>query len=186
MICSFSFTSTSMSCSSTDSALSWLLSLSSTCSSSPFRPSSPAENFDNFTDWFHVSPSRSSPPFQDVSSSTRMNLPQEQNSHLLHYDYCFPNTPDVSQAVSQSDSLSDTSVVLPTSIFNLHNRMLSLDSSSTTLVNTPSQNSLALLSPTVVNINHGERYQPPMSPRYHSPPSLFASPASRLIQEFSH
>ena len=177
----FSFASTSMSCSSTDAALSWLFSLYSTCSSSPFRPSSPAENFDNFTDWFHVSPSRSSPPFQDVSSSTRINLPQEQNSHLLNYEYGFPDMLDV----SQSDSLSDTSAVLPTSIFNQHNRMLSLNSSSTTLVNTPSQNSLAILSPTATIINHGEHYQPPMSPHYLSPPSLFASPASRLIQEFS-
>ena len=174
-----------MSCSSTDAALSWLLSLYSTCSSSPFRPSSPAENFDNFTDWFHVSPSRSSPPFQDVSSSTRINLPQEQNTHLLNYEYGFPDMLDISRAVSQSDGLSDASAALPTSIFNLHDRMLSLDSSSTTLVNTPSQNSLAILSPTGVNIDHEGLYQPPMSPHYHSPTSLFASPASRLIQEFS-
>jgi hypothetical protein len=55
----------------TDAALSWLLSLSATCSSSPLRPSSPPHS--DLTDWLQISPSPPR-PLQDVSSSSRLNV----------------------------------------------------------------------------------------------------------------
>lgn len=47
----------SMNIGSSTDALSWLLSLSATCTSSPFRSSSP-DDTNSFTDWLHLSPSR--------------------------------------------------------------------------------------------------------------------------------
>jgi len=153
-----------MSC--TDAALGWLLSLSATCTSSPFRSSSPVDN--DFADWLQISPSSS--PLQDVSLSARLNLPGSPGQ--LNYDYAFSGT--VSQTAARESPGFPTSVD-PT-IFNQHHRMVSLDSTTTTLINTPSPRSLVFFSPSAVILPTKLT-----SPRRAL--SEASSPASRLIQD---
>ena len=181
-----------MACSFTDAALSWLLSLSATCTSSPLRPSSPPDYNNSFTDWLQISPSPPPQALQDISSSARVNILQEQDNLGLTNHYAFSDLSDVSQAAGTSDTFSDTLVSLSTTSicteasFNQHNRMLSLDSSSATLVSSPSPCSLALLSPPFSTQYHQSSQLQISSPSYHSPPPILSSPASKLIQEFSN
>ena len=184
-------------CTSTDAALAWLLSLSATCTSSPFRPSSPADYTDNdtFTDWLHLSSSPSSSPLQDVSSSSRVNHPQDQNNDIfLPYNDgfrdMFNNSDPVhtcswhqaAQAEGSSDSTLSTS---DTTSLNLthQDQMFPLDSSSSTLVNSPSPRSLlnAFPSPSTNQIYHHLVHTAPPLPL--NPPMF--SPASKLINELA-
>ena len=56
--------------SSTDAALSWLLSLDAACTSSPF----PTSASPNFTDWLHISPTANSPSTEPTSLPASDNL----------------------------------------------------------------------------------------------------------------
>ncbi|KIM37444.1 hypothetical protein M413DRAFT_423271 [Hebeloma cylindrosporum] len=175
--------------STTDDALAWLLSLAATCTNSPTPP--------DFTDWLHISPtnstpspyhhlSSSSPPFQDVSASSRINL-LSPNELSLNYRYDF-----VDHVASDSDSgrshhaaVGFDSDTIPTSVqpemFNQHNRMLSLGSTSasTTLINTPSPRS-------VTGSSNAPGFAPMIKSPF-SPSNLFGcSPATKLMQELQY
>jgi len=177
--------------STTDDALAWLLSLSAACTNSPTSP--------DFTDWFHISPTNttpspyhlsSSPPFQDVSASSRINL-LSPNAFSLNYRYDFADHFTSDGIGSSSDSGRSYNAIgfdsgsIPTSVqqldmFNQHNRMLSLGSSSasTTLINTPSPRSLTGFPA----VPPGFSIKSPFSP-----PNLFAcSPGTKFMQELQY
>jgi hypothetical protein len=177
--------------STTDDALAWLLSLSATCTNSPTPP--------DFTDWLHISPTNttpssydlsSSPPFQDVSASSRINLLSPNDFSLNYrYDYDFVDHLTSDGVASSSDcersynAIGFDSGSIPTSVqpelFNQHNRMLSLGSTSasTTLINTPSPRSLAGF-PTAPGFGLKSPF---------SPPNLFGcSPATKFMQELQY
>ncbi|CAA7270831.1 unnamed protein product [Cyclocybe aegerita] len=170
--------------SESDAALDWLLSIAATCTSSPIptTSSSPAD----FTDWLHISPSAASTsdpssPLLDVSSSTRVNVPSSDDGLGYRYIYNLHNLRDGGPAPTPANTGSNASsavqmdVQVP-GIFNQHHRMLSLESNSATLINTPSPRTFELFSPA----KHG-LHRPTLGSL--SPVSLFASPASQLIQD---
>ena len=177
--------------STTDDALAWLLSLSATCTNSPTPP--------DFTDWLHVSPTNttpssyhlsSSPPFQDVSASSRINLLSPNDLSLNYrYDDFVDHFASDGVAGSSDCERSYNAIVafdsgsIPTSaqpeMFNQHNRMLSLGSTSasTTLINTPSPRSLTGF-PTAPGFAIKSMF---------SPPDLFScSPATKFMQELQY
>ncbi|PPQ70343.1 hypothetical protein CVT24_013004 [Panaeolus cyanescens] len=103
----------------------------------------------DFTDWLHISPagnfqtgveaSFSTGPLQDISSGERVNCLDLG----LHYDYSERPEEHSHGGHAQSSQSSEHSY----NSFNAHNRMLSLDS-STTLVNSPtSSRSFSNFSP---------------------------------------
>jgi len=175
--------------STTDDALAWLLSLNAACTRSPAFP--------DFTDWLHISPTTASPssdhllfspPFQDVSASSRVNLSSPEGFALNYlYDFSDYFASDGTYSLSESgrfhnDIAFDTGLI-PTSvqpvIFSQQNHMLSLDSTSasTTIINTPSPR-----SPNGLLTAPGFAIRSPFSP----PNSLVCSPATKLIQELHH
>lgn len=176
--------------STTDDALAWLLSLSATCTNSPTPP--------DFTDWLHISPTNttpspyrlsSSPPFQDVSASSKINLLSPNNSSLnCQYDYDFVDYFASDGIAGSSDcersynAIGFDSGSIPTSVqpemFNQHNRMLSLGSTSasTTLINTPSPRSL-----TGFSTAPGFTIKSPFSPN-----PFGCSPATKFMQELQY
>ena len=172
----------------TDDALAWLLSLSAACTNSPTSP--------DFTDWLHISPTNttpssyhlsSSPPLHDVSASSRINL-LSPNDLSLNYRYddfvdYFASDGVAGSSDCERNAIAFDSGSIPTSVqhemFNQHNRMLSLGSTSasTTLINTPSPRSL-----TGVPIAPGFAINSPFSP-----PDLFGcSPATKFMQELQY
>jgi hypothetical protein len=181
--------------STTDAALDWLLSLSATLTSSPV----PNSDSPDFTDWLRVSPATSSPttseppsssltspPLHDVTSSSRINA-QARDLLDLHYFYDpshFFSSEISSTSGSQNgrvleDALVDGLDRAPSepALFNEHNRMISLDSVTATLVNTPSPRSTNMLSagPTGVLRNENDNRSPFSS--------LFYSPATKYLQD---
>jgi len=171
---------------STDDALAWLLSLSATCTNSPTSP--------DFTDWLHISPTNttpssyhlsSSPPFQDVSASSRINLhsPNDLSLNYRYDDFVDHFASDGVAGSSDCERIAFDFGSIPTSVqsemFNQHNRMLSLGSTSasTTLVNTPSPRSLTGF-PTAPGFAINSPF---------SPPNLFGcSPATKFMQELQY
>ncbi|KAF8970983.1 hypothetical protein BDZ97DRAFT_1411822 [Flammula alnicola] len=181
--------------STTDDALNWLCSLDSTCTSSPGLSSASPY----LTDWLHITPATdsptssappsSSPPLQDVSSSSRVNWPQTQDfgfNHLYYVpDYFYSDAGTSSASLTGSGLLAqvpEADGIIPTSvqpaIFNQHNRMLSLESTTATLVNTPSPRPLTLFSPPGIGLTRNENDN---RASFHS--SLLYSPATKLMQE---
>ena len=155
---------------------------SSTTASSPSPNSTPPI----FTDWLHISPAPQStvspmmtmmPPFQDLSSSARINLGFQEPDHCLHYLY---NISDF-LCFNKSPASVIPTCLSPPAIFNSHHDMLSLDSTTTTLVNPPSPDSLSLFPSTVPAAGH----QSQTSQFFPSSTSLFASSASKFIEETS-
>ena len=158
----------------------WPFSQTTTATSTSTTASLPSPNSTppNFTDWLHISPAPPSAmmPFQDLSSSARINLGVREPEHWMDYLYnisdCFRfnKTPPASVILA---SLS------PPAIFNSHHRMLSLDSTTTTLTNTSSPGSLSLFAPSVVAAEHQSQ-----APQFcSSSTSLFASSASNFIED---
>ena len=153
---------------------------SSTTASSPSPTSTPPK----LTDWLHISPAPQStvspmmtklPPFQDLYSSARINLGLQEPDHCLHYLYnisdflCFNKIPA---------SVIPT-CLSPPAIFNSHHSMLSLNSTTTTLVDPPSPDSLALFPSAVPAVGH-QSQTPQFLP---SSTSLLASSASKFIED---
>ncbi|KAJ3501277.1 hypothetical protein NLJ89_g9411 [Agrocybe chaxingu] len=170
--------------SESDAALDWLLSIAATCTSSPIPTTSSSPP--DFTEWLHISPSAASTsdpssPLLDVSSSTRVNVPSSDDGlgyryiYKLHSSYDGGPTSTSANTSSNSSSAAHTDVQAP-GIFNQHHRMLSLESTSATLINTPSPRTLGLFSPAKHILSRSS--QGPLSPA-----PLFASPASQLIQD---
>jgi hypothetical protein len=175
--------------STTDDALAWLLSLSATCTNSPTSP--------DFTDWLHISPTNttpssyhfsSSPPLHDVSASSRINL-CSPNDLALNYRYddfvdhfASDGVAGSSDSERSYNAIAFDSGSIPTSVqpmFNQHNRMLSLGSTSasTTLINTPSPRSLTGF-PTAPGFAINSPF---------SPSNLFGcSPATKFMQELQY
>ncbi|KAF4622013.1 hypothetical protein D9613_009174 [Agrocybe pediades] len=145
--------------SSTDSALDWLLSIRAICTSSPqLTIASP-----NFTDWLHVSPTTdsstatqstsdlqlSSSPFRDVLCSSRVNQalqPQSFRNDSFQFPNISssgsPNNPDTPMDIAAIIDSHKAYDICPSVVsFNEHHRMLSLESTSATLINTPSPHS---------------------------------------------
>lgn len=172
--------------STSDTALDWLISLSAACTSSPI----PASSSPDFTEWLHRSPRfdqsspnssqlcASSPAFQDVSFSYRVNMAQLEDLGL-NYSYdisCQDVENDVaclteSVATSSRSEGQRNSAPMP---FSQHNRMVSLQSTSATLVNTPSPH---FRSPSGY-IWHADNHS-----RSPYPSSIFYSPATKFVQE---
>ena len=157
----------------------WSFSQTTTTTSTSTTASSPSPNSTppNFTDWLHISPAPQSAvssmammsPFQDLSSSARINLGLQEPEHCLHYLCHISDSLDF----NKSPASVIPTCLSPSAIFNSHHhRMLSLDSTTTTLIDSPLPGSLSLFAPTV------ERQS--QSPRFLSSPStsLFASSAS--------
>jgi hypothetical protein len=153
---------------------------SSTTASSPSPNSTPP----TFTDWLHISPAPQStvspmmtmmtmPPFQDLSSSARINLGFQEPDHCLY------NISDFLHFNKAPASIIPT-CLSPPAIFN--SRMLSLDSTTTTLVDPPSPDSLALFPSTVPAVGH-QSQTPQFLPSSSSSTSLFASSASNFIED---
>ncbi|KAF8907615.1 hypothetical protein CPB84DRAFT_1744530 [Gymnopilus junonius] len=183
--------------SSTDAALSWLLSLDAACTSSPI----PTSASPDFTDWIRISPTTnsptteptslpssqiSSPPFKDVSFSSRTN-PSQLEDFGLNYFYDLPNFFGTANNKTGLDDTANPDVYVsteddppssfPPGIFNRHNRMVSLESTSATLINTPSPRSLSFFSPS------GTAVQDPENRLPQSSTTLLASPATKFIQD---
>ena len=152
---------------------------SSTTASSPSPNSTPP----TFTDWLHISPAPQStvspmmmmPPFQDLSSSARINLGFQEPDHCLHYLY---NISDFLRFTKAPASIIPT-CLSPPAIFNSHHGMLSLDSTTTTLLDPPSPDYLALFPSTVPAVGH----QSQNSQFLPSSTSLFPSSASNFIED---
>jgi len=127
-------------------------------------------------------------PFQDVSTSPRINL-LSPNDLSLNYRYDFADHFASDGVASSSDSGPSYNVIgfnsgsIPTSVqqlemFNQHNRMLSLGSTSTstTLINTPLPRSLTGF-PTAPGFSIKSPF---------SPPNLFVcSPGTKFMQNSS-
>jgi len=146
--------------SSTDSALDWLLSLRAVCTSSP----EPTSASPNFTDWLHISPTTdsltatqstsdfhySSSPLRDVLCSSRVNQTQYPQPSQ-HGSFGFSGYSPVEKIVDSLLQTDDITAIINHHeaydvgrsgvSFNEHHRMLSLDSNSATLINTPSPHS---------------------------------------------
>ena len=170
----------------TNMTVPWSFSQTTSMTSSSTTASSPSPNSTPpiFTDWLHISPAPQStvspmmmmmPPFQDLSSSARINLGFQEPDHCLHYLY---NISDFLRFNKTPANVIPT-CVSPTAIFNSHHDMLSLDSTTTALVNPPSPDSLALFPSTVPAAGH----QSQTSQFLPSSTSLFASSASRFIED---
>jgi hypothetical protein len=164
----------------------WSFSQSTSMTSSSTTASSPSPNSTppNFTDWLHISPAPQStvspmmmmmPPFQDLSSSARINHSFHEADHCLHYMY------DVSDFLRFGETPASVvpACLSPPAVFNSHHGMLSLDSTTTTLVDPPSPVSLSLFPSTVPAVGHQSR-TPQFLP---SSTSLFASSASKFIED---
>ncbi|KDR72780.1 hypothetical protein GALMADRAFT_281058 [Galerina marginata CBS 339.88] len=165
--------------SSTDAALAWLLSVDAACTSSPV----PTSASPDFTDWLRISPTTdspdtqptsqpqsSSPPFKDVSSSSRVNLPQ-CDGFGLNYLYDLPDFFDIENNASSGTGTDFIPSSVSPIIFSHHHRMLSLDSTSETVINTPSPRHLATFSPSGTIVDHNEtRFSPTkfMQELYHT------------------
>ncbi|KAF8808952.1 hypothetical protein BYT27DRAFT_7232550 [Phlegmacium glaucopus] len=157
-----------------------------TSTSTTASSSSPTSTPPYFIDWLHISPVTHDQsavssmmmvaPFQDLSSSARINLGSQEPEHCLHHLY---NISDFLGFNKTPPSVIPTSPSPPT-IFNSHHRMRSLDSTTTTLINTPSSGSLDLFSPTVQAVGHRSE-----TPQFFSSSStsLFASSASKFIED---
>ncbi|PPR04628.1 hypothetical protein CVT26_015007 [Gymnopilus dilepis] len=179
--------------SSTDAALSWLLSLDAACTSSPF----PTSASPNFTDWLHISPTANSPsteptslpasdnfspPLKDITSSSRVN-PLQTEVLRLNYFYDVPdffssetrvNLAALDAYARYEDGLQ---TILSPASFNCHSRMLSLESTSATLIGTPSPRSLSFFSPSGTAVTQDSKSHQT------SQVGAIASPATKLIQE---
>ena len=164
----------------------WSFSQTTSMTSSSTTASSPSPNSTppNFTDWLHISPAPQSTvspmmvmmsPFQDLSSSARINLGLQEPDHCLHYLY---NISDFLRFNKTPASVIPT-CLSPPAIFNSHHGMLSLDSTTTTLVDPPSPDSLALFPSTVPAVGH-QSHTPQFLP---SSTSLFASSASKFNED---
>ena len=158
-----------------------MTSSSSTTASSPSPNSTPPI----FTDWLHISPAPQStvspmkmmtPPFQDLYTSARINLGLHEPDHCLHYLY---NISDFLRFNKTPASVVPTCLA-PPAIFNSHHGMLSLNSTTTTLVDPPSPDSLSLF-PSTVPASAGHQSQ--TSQFLTSSTSLFASSASKFIED---
>lgn len=173
--------------STTSAALDWLLSLSATFTSSPIPNSDPPD----FTDWLQVSPTTSSPAplssspaFQNITCSPRINLPQENQDLGLNYVYDLSGYFSCSVSASGSQSGQSThdptcGDMLPRSVhpalFNEHHRMTSLESTSSTLVNTPPKTRAIL--PALADLFRDDNAGSPFGS------SSFRSPATKLIED---
>ena len=162
----------------------WSFSQSTSMTSSSTTASSPSPNSTppNFTDWLHISPPQSTvspmmmmPPFQDLSSSARINHSFQESDHCLHdmYDasdfFCFGGPPVGAAPTCLS----------PPAVFNSHHVMRSLDSTTTTLADPPSPDSLALFRSNLPAGGHQSQ-----TPQFHpSSTSLFTSSASKFIED---
>ncbi|KAF9039346.1 hypothetical protein BJ165DRAFT_1613970 [Panaeolus papilionaceus] len=133
----------------------WLLDLLSSTGSTDAPPESATilrttPSTPDFTDWLHISPAGnfhtdlenfSTGPLHDISLGQRVNGSPSLELGL-HYDY-----DDRPEEQIPGGHLHSSQSGPPQSSFNTHNRMLSLDS-STTLVNSPSSSrSFSNLSP---------------------------------------
>ena len=176
--------------STTDDALAWLLSLSATCTNSPTSP--------DFTDWFHISPtnttlssyhSSTSPPFQESLHRPgsiyyrQMNFCRTTDRKYFADQFTSDGVASSSDSGRSYNSIGFDSSSIPTSVqqlemFNQHNRMLSLGSTSasTTLINTPSPRSLTGFQTAL-----GFSIKSPF------PPNLFVcSPGTKFMQELQY
>ena len=164
----------------------WSFSQTTSMTSSSTTASSPSPNSTppNFTDWLHISPAPQStvspmlmmmPPFQDLSSSARINHDFQEPDHCLHSMY------GVSDFLRFGGTPSSVvpACLSPSAVFNSHHDMFSLDSTSTTLVNPPSPDSLALFPSTLPAVGHQSQTSQFLS----SSTSLFASSASNFIED---
>jgi len=149
----------------------------STTASSPSSASTPP----NFIDWLHISPvphdhsAVMMTPFQDLSSSARINRGLQEPEHCLRYLY------NISDFLGFN--MTPPASVIPTSlsppvIFNSHHRMLSLDSTTTNLINTPSSGSPDLFSPIVPAVGHRSE-----TPQFLSSSSTSLFTASKFIED---
>ncbi|KJA22705.1 hypothetical protein HYPSUDRAFT_66920 [Hypholoma sublateritium FD-334 SS-4] len=181
--------------STTNAALDWLLSLSATFTSSPIPNSDPPD----FTDWLQVSPTTSSPtaatlasspPLQNITCSSRINLPQETQDLGLHYLYdlsgYFSSDISATSGSQSGRSARDATFydgLFPASVqplmFSEHQRMASLASSTATLVNTPSPRPRPITagSTGLLREDHSK------SPFF---PSAFYSPATKFIEDLQN
>ena len=160
---------------STNMSVPWSFCQTTTTTSSSTTASSPSPNPTppNITDWLHISPAPQStvssmmiPPFQDLSSSARINLGFQEPEHCLHYLY---NISDFLRFNKTPPTSVFPTCLSPAAIFNSHHRMLSLDSTTTC---PPSPGALSLFSPTASAVH--------CSPST----SLFASSsASKFIED---
>ncbi|PPQ90493.1 hypothetical protein CVT25_014776 [Psilocybe cyanescens] len=140
----------------TDAALAWLLSIDAICTSSPI----PMSTSPDITDWLHISPrtdspattqptsepSTSPPCFQDISASSRVNLPQEMD-YSLNYSYDIFDIAHSRSTLALNGGAAAASPSAAPEVFKRHYRMMSLESTTRTLINTPSPlRSLPLLS----------------------------------------
>ena len=154
-------------------SVAWSFSQTTTATSTSTAASSPSPNSTppNFTDWLHMSPAPSTMPFQDLSSSARINLGLQEPEHCLHHLY------NISDFLGFNKTPPASTCLSPPAIFNSHHRMLSLDSTTTTLIDSPCPGSLALSAPTV----------PDQSQTPHvissSSTSSFASSTSKFIED---
>jgi hypothetical protein len=161
----------------TNMPFSWSLSQTTSATSTSTTASTPSPNLTppNFTDWLHISPPpQSTMPFQDLSSSTRINLGLQEPENCLHYLYNnisdflgFTKTPPPASAIPVCLS--------PPANFNPHHRMLSQDSTTTTF-NSPG--SLALFAPAVEHQSHSPQFLSSSSST-----SLFASSTAKFIED---
>ena len=166
----------------TNMTVPWSFSQSTSMTSSSTTASSPSPNSTppNFTDWLHISPAPQltvspmmmmmMPPFQDLSSSARINHGFQDPDHFLHNMYGvsdflrFGGTPAGVVPMCLS----------PPTVFNSHH-----DSTITTLVDPPSPESLTLFPSTQLALGHQSQ-----SPQFLPPStSLFTSSASKFIED---
>lgn len=181
--------------STTNAALDWLLSLSATFTSSPIPNSDPPD----FTDWLQVSPTTSSPtsaplasspPLQNITCSSRINLPQETQDLGLHYLYdlsgYFSSDISATSGSQSGRSARDATFydgMFPASVqplmFSEHQRMASLASSTATLVNTPSPRPRPITAGSAGLL----REEHSRSPFF---PSAFYSPATKFIEDLQN
>ncbi|KAF5319688.1 hypothetical protein D9619_008882 [Psilocybe cf. subviscida] len=172
--------------STSDTALDWLISLSAACTSSPI----PTTSSPDFTEWLRKSPRfdqsspnssqlcASSPALKDVSFSSRVNMDQLEDLGLNYaYDLSGQGGENDMASLTEPSAASSrceaqrSSAPIP---FSQHNRMISLQSTSATLVNTPSPH---FRSPSGHIWRSYDRLRSPY------PSSVFYSPATKFVQE---
>ena len=151
---------------------------SSTTASSPSPNSTPPI----FTDWLHISPAPQStvspmmmlPPFQDLSSSARINHSFQEADQYLHYLY------DISGFLRFDGTPASVvpACLSPPAVFNSQHGMVSLDSTNTTLVDPPSPDFLAMFPSTATEEGHQSQ-----SPQFLPSSTMFASSASKFIED---
>ncbi|KAH9475369.1 putative membrane protein C17A5.08 [Psilocybe cubensis] len=121
----------------------------------------------DITDWLHISPRTDSPTtstqptsepstssplcFQDLTASSRVNVPQPME-YNLNYFYDLSDIANSTPSLAQSGGSAageDFSREAISEGFNRHHRMVSLESTTRTLINTPSplRSSHTLMSP---------------------------------------